>query len=170
MMKSWSAAVAVALCLAAAALPLRAQQSAPSPADAERVQKEVKAAIDRYYQLFTERNFKALPEESYFVPWILLSGSGPEADLSKEAAQARFEASGQQLVASGWGKSVFTTENVCVLNANAAIASGYNTRYKTDGSVMSVGGVTYVLGRAKDGWKIVSYSGHPKGKIVRCDD
>ena len=75
----------------------------------------------------------------------------------------------RQLVESGWAKSVFTTENVCVLNANAAIASGYNTRYKSDGSVISVGGVTYILGRAKEGWRIVSYSGHQKGKVVSCD-
>jgi hypothetical protein len=72
-------------------------------------------------------------------------------------------------VESGWGKSVFTTESVCVLNANAAIASGYNTRSKSDGSVMSVGGVSYVFGKTKEGWKIVSYTGHPRGKVVRCD-
>jgi len=66
--------------------------------------------------------------------------------------------------------SIFTTENVCVLNGHAAIVSGYTTRYKTDGSVMSVGGVTYVLGRSKAGWRIVSYSGHARGKVVRCED
>ena len=76
----------------------------------------------------------------------------------------------KQLVESGWAKSIFTTENVCVINANAAIASGYNTRYKTDGSVMSVGGVSYILGKAKDGWRIISYTSHPKGKLERCDD
>ena len=89
--------------------------------------------------------------------------------MTREQAQSRFAASMKQLVESGWAKSVFTTENVCVLNANAAIASGYNTRYKSDGSVISVGGVTYILGRSKEGWRIVSYSGHQKGKVVSCD-
>jgi hypothetical protein len=44
-----------------------------------------------------------------------------------------------------------------------------NTRYKKDGSVMSVGGVTYLLGGTKEGWRIVSYTGHPKEKVVRCN-
>jgi hypothetical protein len=137
--------------------------------DVAKVTTEVKATVDKYYRLFTEQNMKALPEEIYLTPWIIIGGNGPEADLTKEQALARFEGSLKQLVQNGWGKSVFTTENVCVLNANAALASGYNTRYKKDGSVMSVGGVTYLLGRTKEGWRIVSYTGHPKEKVVRCN-
>ena len=150
----WSASIAVA------------QQP---PVDVAKVTTEVKATVDKYYRLFTEQNMKALPEEIYMTPWIIIGGNGPEADLTKEQALARFEGSLKQLVQNGWGKSIFTTENVCVLNANAALASGYNTRYKKDGSVMSVGGVTYLLGKTKDGWRIVSYTGHPKEKVVRCN-
>ena len=141
----------------------------PPPVDTAKVTSEVKATVDKYYRLFSEQNMKALPEEIYMTPWIIIGGSGPEADLTKEQALARFEGSLKQLVQNGWGKSVFTTENVCVLNANAALASGYNTRYKKDGSVMSVGGVTYLLGKTKEGWRIVSYTGHPKEKVVRCN-
>ena len=46
---------------------------------------------------------------------------------------------------------MFTTKNVCVLNANVAIASRYNTRYKKDGSVLQVGGVSYLFGKTKEG-------------------
>ena len=139
------------------------------PVDVAKVTTEVKATVDKYYRLFTEQDMKALPEEIYMTPWIIIGGNGPEADLTKEQALARFEGSLKQLVQNGWGKSIFTTENVCVLNANAALASGYNTRYKKDGSVMSVGGVTYLLGKTKEGWRIVSYTGHPKEKVVRCN-
>lgn len=141
----------------------------PAQVDVAKVTTEVKATVDKYYRLFTEQNMKALPEEIYMTPWIIIGGNGPEADLTKEQALARFEGSLTQLVQNGWGKSIFTTENVCVLNANAALASGYNTRYKKDGSVMSVGGVTYLLGKTKEGWRIVSYTGHPKEKVVRCN-
>ena len=146
-----------------------ARQSGLAPADVSRITTEVKAAVDKYYRLFSERNMKALPEEIFNIPWIVIGGSGPQPDLTKEQALARFEGSLKDLVASGWGKSEITTENVCVLNANAAIASGYNTRYKTDGSVMSVGGVSYLFGKAPDGWRVVSYTGHARGKVVRCD-
>jgi hypothetical protein len=157
---------AASMLLSAAPVAI-AQQS--TPVDVAKVTSEVKATVDKYYRLFSEQNMRALPEEIYLTPWIVIGGNGPEADLTKEQALARFEASLKQLLQNGWGKSVFTTENVCVLNANAALASGYNTRYKKDGAVMSVGGVTYLLGKTKDGWRIVSYTGHPKEKVVRCN-
>jgi hypothetical protein len=149
--------------------PLAEQQPPLTQSQIDIVKKEVTAAVDKYYRLFTERNAKALPEEVFNIPWIVVGGNGPQPDLTREQALARFEASMKQLVESGWGKSVFTTENVCVLNANAAIASGFNTRYKTDGTVMSVGGVSYWFARTKDGWRIVSYTGHARDKVVRCE-
>jgi len=149
---------------------LSAQQPQLSTADVAVIKKEVTAAVDKYYRLFSEQNPNALAAEVFNTPWLVLGSSGPQPDLTQEASVRRFETSMKQLVASGWAKSVFTTENVCVLNANAAIASGYNTRYKTDGTVMSVGGVSYLFGKTKNGWRIVSYTGHAKGKVVRCDD
>jgi hypothetical protein len=168
--RSYRSAV-LALVILIGVLPAAAvaQQPGLAAVDVARIQAEVTAAVDKYYSLFTQRNMKALPEEVFNIPWIVIGGSGPQPDLTKEQALARFEGSLKDLVASGWGKSVFTTENVCVLNANAAIASGYNTRYKTDGSVMSVGGVSYLFGKTKDGWRVVSYTGHAPGKVVRCD-
>lgn len=164
-----SCAALAALLLTTTAAPSAAQGGALTPAQVATVQREVTAAVDKYYEYFSARNMKALPEEIFNIPWIVIGGSGPQPDLTKEQALARFEASLKDLLASGWGKSVFTTENVCVLNANAAIASGYNTRYKTDGSVMSVGGVSYLFGKTPAGWKVVSYTGHARGKVVRCD-
>ena len=159
------------LCVLAIACAVDARLGAQqlSPAELDTVRKEVTATLDKYYRLFSEQKPEVLANEVFNIPWLVIGGSGPQADLTKEQAQARFQASMKQLVESGWARSVFTTENVCVLNATAAIASGYNTRYRKDGSEISVGGVTYILGKAKDGWRIVSYSGHPRGKVVRCD-
>jgi hypothetical protein len=154
---------------AAVALPAHAQQGDLTAAQVAAVKAEVTAAVDKYYAYFSAHDMKALPEEIFNIPWIVIGGSGPQPDLTKEQALARFEASLKDLLANGWGKSIFTTENVCVLNGNAALASGYNTRYKTDGSVMSVGGVTYLFGKTKQGWRVVSYTGHARGKVVRCD-
>lgn len=169
MMQGRVVIVATAFVLFGVAYAL-AQQPPPSPEQVAAIKNEVTAAVDNYYRLFSEHNMKALPEGVFAIPWIVIGNTGPQADVTKEQAFKRFDESHSQLVKNGWGKSVFTTENVCVLNANAAIASGYNTRYKTDGSVMSVGGVSYLFGKTKDGWKIVSYTGHAKGKVVRCDD
>jgi hypothetical protein len=162
-------AALTAVLLAAVPRTAAAQAAELTQTQVATIRTEVTAAVDRYYSLFTQRDMKALPEVVFNIPWIVIGGSGPQPDLTKEQALARFEGSLKDLLAAGWGKSVFTTENVCVLNANAAIASGYNTRYKTDGSVMSVGGVSYLFGRTKEGWKVVSYTGHARGKVVRCD-
>ncbi len=157
-----------ALLLVLALGPVAAQQPL-SAADTEAIKKEVTAAVDTYYRLFSEQKMAALPEQVYNIPWILIAGSGPQADLTKEQALERFNASLKQLLANGWAKSVFTTKNVCVLNANAAIATGFNTRTKKDGSVLQVAGVAYLFGKTKDGWRIVSYTGVPVDKVVRCD-
>lgn len=169
-MKPWVYVMSGVLAVVVASgVSARAQQPPMSAADKDAVKKDVTATLDKYYRLFTELKPDVLATEVFNIPWIVIGGSGPQADMTKDQAQARFQASMKQLVESGWAKSVFTTENVCVLNANAAIASGYNTRYKKDGSVISVGGVTYILGKSKDGWRIVSYSGHQKGTVVRCE-
>lgn len=169
MAPSMRVAVMAMMLAAAVALPARAQQGELTPVQVTAIKAEVTAAVDKYYSLFSQHDMKALPEQIFNIPWIVIGGGGPQPDLTKEQALARFEGSLKDLVASGWGKSIFTTENVCVLNGNAALASGYNTRYKTDGTVMSVGGVTYLFGKTKQGWRVVSYTGHARGKVVRCD-
>jgi hypothetical protein len=166
-----SRSIVAVLVLVCGTVPAAAQQArALSAADQAAVKKEVTEVVDNYYRLFTAHDMKALPEQIYNVPWILMTANGPQADLTKEQAQARFEASLKQLVDGGWGKSVFTTTSVCVLNAAAAIVSGHNTRYKTDGGVMSVGGVAYVLNRTSAGWRIVTYTGTAKETMVTCGD
>ena len=149
---------------------LVAQQPPLAAAEIDQIKKDVTAAVERYYRLFSEQNMKALPEEVFNTPWIQMTGTGPQPNLTKEQSLAGFEASLKNLVGSGWGKSIDTTTNVCVQNRAAAITSGYNTRYKTDGSVMSVGGVSYIFAKAKEGWRIVSYTGTPsKDTVVKCD-
>ena len=116
--------IIVLLVMPALVARLNAQpQAPPSASEVAAIKKDVVATIDKYYRLFTERNPKGIADETFNIPWIVIGGGGPQADVTKEQATARFEASMKQLVDSGWGKSIFTTENVCVINANAAIAS-----------------------------------------------
>ena len=146
-----------------------AQQQPITASEIAEIRKEVTAAVEKYYTLFSERNMKALPEEVYNIPWILMTANGPQPNLTKEQALAGFETSLKQLLENGWNKSVYTTTNVCVLNRATAITSGYNTRYKQDGSVMQVAGVAYVFNRTKDGWRIVTYTGTSKDTVIKCD-
>lgn len=136
--------------------------------DIERVTAEVTRTMETYYALFSERDMEALPDRVFAIPWMTLGGNGIVASTSREAALVRWQGSLIGLLERGWERSVFTVENVCVLNQSAAIVSGYNTRYEEGGGVMSVGSVTYVLGDTDAGWRIVAYSGHERGKVVTC--
>lgn len=168
--RSFAAAAAMALLTVnAATAQTPAAPAGMTPAQIETVRTEAKAAVDNYYSLFSAHKMSELPKQSFTIPWIQLGANGPQFNTTAEEALGRFEASLKGLVASGWGKSVFTTDHVCVLNAGVAIVSGNNTRYRTDGSVMSVGGVIYVLSKTGEGWKIISYTGGGRDRVVRCD-
>jgi len=161
-------ALALAFCLLAA--PAAAQQGAMTSADIAKVKKDVTEAVHTYYRLFTEHNMTALGTQVYHTPWMQLGASGIEVDQTPADVTKWFDASLKRLLEQGWAKSEFANPVVCVLNPGAAIASGTFKRYRKDGSVISESGITYLFGKDKDGWKVVSYAGHATNKLVTCND
>jgi len=145
-----------------------AEGQAMTPADVERVSTEVRATMDLYYSLFSERNMEALPDRVFTIPWMTLGANGITTSTTRDESLVRWQASLIGLLERGWDHSVFTVENVCVLNAGAAIASGYNTRYAEDGQEMSVGSLAYFLGLTDEGWRITGYTGVARGQVVSC--
>ena len=139
----------------------------PTSSEEALLETEAQGHVERYYNFYYERNPQALSTEIFSSPWITIGGNGMSIHTQEENL-AYFEAAIAGLVARDWNRSVFTTKNVCVLTAGSAIVSGTNTRRRTDGSPMSVGGVTYILGKDDEGWRIISYSGHSPDKVVRC--
>ena len=152
----------LASCGPAAGQELTASQEALVKAEAQR-------HVERYYDLYYERDTKALSTEVFTLPWMSSDGNGIQVRTTEEDNLAYFETAITGLVERDWKRSIFTTKNVCVLSAGSSIVSGTNTRTRTDGSIMSVGGVAYVLGKTDDGWRIISFSGHAPDKVVRCD-
>ena len=132
------------------------------------IKAEAQRHVERYYNYYFERNPEALSTEIFTLPWMSIGASGVTVSTTQAENLERFEAAIAGLVERGWNRSIFTTKTVCVLNAGTAIVSGTNTRTRTDGSIMSVGGVSYLLGKADDGWRIASYSGHPPNQVVHC--
>ena len=146
----------------AAGQELTAAQEAVIKAEAQR-------HVERYYNYYYERDPEALSTEIFTLPWISMGANGVRITTTKEDNLARFEAAIAGLIERDWNRSIFRTRHVCVLTAGSAIVSGTNTRTRVDGSIMSVGGVSYILGKTDDGWRIISFSGHSPGKVVRCD-
>jgi len=129
---------------------------------------ETQRHVELYYNYYFERDAEALSTEIFTLPWITLGGNGVLITTTQEENLASFESSIAGLLARDWNRSIYTTKSVCVLTASSAIVSGTNTRTRVDGSIMSVGGVTYILGKTDDGWRIISFSSHSPGKVVRC--
>ena len=134
------------------------------------IKAETQRHVERYYNYYYERNPEALSTEIFNLPWMTMGGNGVGVTTTEAENLDRFESAIEGLVERGWNRSIYTTKNVCVLGAGAAIVSGTNTRTRTDGSIMSVGGVSYILGVTDEGWRIISYAGHSPDKVVRCDD
>ncbi len=165
-MKRIPGMVSLVLSLASAA----SAQSSLSADQIAAIKNEITSAVHRYYQLFTDRNMKALPQEIFHVPFIYLAPEGAQVDATAEVMTARFEGNLKRLLESGWDRSEFPSPNVCVLNAGSAIASGKFYRYKKDGSVLSENAVTYIFGKTDKGWRIVSFGGHGLDRVVPCRD
>ena len=133
------------------------------------IKAEAQRHVERYYDLYYERNPEALSTEIFTLPWILMGGNGVVTYTTEAENLDYFTSAIAGLLERGWDKSTFRTRNVCVLSAGSAIVSGTNTRTRADGSIMSVGGVSYVLGTTGDGWRIISFAGHTTEKAVSCD-
>lgn len=161
---------AFALVASLIAAPVTAQQAVLTPQQIAQVTKEVTEAVHTYYRLFTEHNMTALGTQVYHTPWMQLGANGIEVDQTPAEVTKRFDASLKRLLEQGWAKSEFANPVVCVLNPGAAIASGTFKRYRKDGSVISESGITYLFGKAKDGWKIISYAGHATTTLVTCNN
>lgn len=149
-------------------VPGKNSAQAQTAAVVDSVTAEVTEHMNLYYRLFSERNMKGLPDQVFSIPWMTFGNRGINVFNTRDEAMVSWQGSLIGLLQSGWDRSVYTVEHVCVLNEASAIVSGYNTRYAVDGSEMSVGGVAYILARAESGWQIVSYTSVDREKKVDC--
>jgi hypothetical protein len=134
------------------------------------IEAQAQRHVERYYNFYYERNPEALSTEIFTLPWYTMGANGITARSTEAENLAFFSSAIAGLLDRGWDKSTFRTKTVCVLNAGSAIVSGTNTRSRADGSIMSVGGVSYMLGNTSDGWRIISFASHPPDKLVDCAD
>jgi ketosteroid isomerase-like protein len=66
----------------------------------------------------------------------------------------------------GYGRSEWPQLHVKVLSSGVAIASALIVRYKTDGKEMERLGVTYLLRKTGDGWKIAVVTVHDPSNVL----
>ena len=100
-------------------VPAAAQELTSSEEAA--IKTEAQRHVERYYNLYYERNPQALSTEIFTSPWILMGGNGVTVRTTEEENLEYFSTAIAGLLERGWDKSTFRTKNVCVLAAGSAI-------------------------------------------------
>ncbi len=150
-----------------ASTPAAAQQAPLSPAEATAIKAEVGEAATTYFRYISERNVVGVVEKSFVQPSITIGANGVSL-RAPDQQKTQFEANQKRLIESGWDRSVWSSQTVCVLNANSALVSGTFNRLKKDGSLHSAGSETILYAKVSDGWRIVSIMTHDAGRVISC--
>jgi ketosteroid isomerase-like protein len=69
----------------------------------------------------------------------------------------------------GYARAEYSQLHIKQVSAGVAVASGIYVRYKADGQELERLGVTYVLHKTSDGWKIAVLAAHDPGSVLRLD-
>jgi ketosteroid isomerase-like protein len=116
-------------------------------------QAAVVRVLNEYYSAFSTLKLEAvLP---YFhEPCLLVGPQGSFAATTHTLLATAFAPAIEGLRARGFGRTELSLRNLKSLSATATLVAGVAQRYKIDGQKLDQAGVTYVLYKAEDGWKI----------------
>lgn len=113
----------------------------------------VEQLMRAYEQAWSKHDADAV-SAFYLEPALRVSKGGPIVRPTRNDQKLLFSGLLQGLVERGYAKSDWERMDVRLLDAQTAIVSGVTVRYKADGSLMERLGVTYLLWKTSDGWKI----------------
>ena len=133
------------------------------------VRAEIMHTIEKYYEYFSTGQMDRIPQETHHVPWVFL-GTGVFTNTAAETAR-NYRARRQMVVDTldpDYQKSTYVVTGLCVLSRTAGITSGVNTRTNSDGGIVSVEGVSYIVMKAQQGWRIVAFSEITPEKVISC--
>jgi hypothetical protein len=140
-----------------------------SPNEAAIVRAEIMHTVEKYYEYFSTGQMDRIPQETHHIPWVFL-GTGIFTNTAEETA-TNYRARRQGVVDNldrDYQRSTYVVTNVCVLSRNAGITSGVNTRTNSTGGIVSVEGVSYIVMKAPQGWRIVAFSEITPEKVISC--
>ena len=103
----------------------------------------------------------------YHEPVTFITAQSVIATRSEGAA--RLTKLYDSLRPTGFARSELTDLHVKQMTAGLAIASGVAVRYKADGQELARFGVTYILRKTADGWKLAALVSHDSGTTLRLE-
>jgi ketosteroid isomerase-like protein len=110
--------------------------------------------LHRYYRDFSSLDPDAIAP--YFSePCVFLTQDGINAAATLNDVKEGFKITADGLRARGYTRSELTELQVKNLTGATVFATGISVRYKSERDVLERVGVTYLLQKIEDGWKIV---------------
>lgn len=125
--------------------------------------KEVKAHMERYVELFNNEQAEAIAGEIYLAP-VLIWKSGDENQsvaLTAEEIHEQFNSTYKTIKANGWNRSVIHGMDIRIGGEDLAFVDMRFSRLMADGKPIppEQRTVSYVLVKRETGWRIISAHG-----------
>jgi ketosteroid isomerase-like protein len=131
-----------------------------------------RAAVSRvladYFNAFGTLDMQAILPY-YHEPCLLVGPQGVVAMPTHDAMAATLEPMLESLRTRGYARSEFNAPHIKQMSATAALVSGVAVRFKADGQELERLGVSYLLHKTDDGWKIAATVVHDADKVVRSE-
>ena len=128
----------------------------------------VTGLLNDYFRAFGKLDVQAILPY-YLEPSVLITARGVAAMPTHAAMAAAFTPLMEGLRARGYARSELTTLHMKRLSATATLVSGVAVCYKADGQELERTGVTYVLHKTDNGWKIAVTVGHDAESVPRLE-
>src|ERR1700722_10574554 len=115
----------------------------------------VRQMLGEYYRAFSTLSVQAiLPYLNQ--PAMLVGPAGAIALPTPSADETVFRPVMEGLRTREFARSELGLAEIRILSGQAALVTGIAIRYRTDGTELERAGITYLLRKSDDGWKIVA--------------
>jgi ketosteroid isomerase-like protein len=109
--------------------------------------------LTRYYTTFSSLDVDSIAP-FFHEPCLFISPQGVVTSQTSENVKEVLKQIAEGLRPKGYGRSELTNLDVQRMSDATALARGVAVRYKADGHELERVGVTYVLQKSGDGWRI----------------
>jgi hypothetical protein len=109
--------------------------------------------LNAYYRTFSTLNVESIAPFLH-EPCVFLSPQGVTAAPNHEVVKEVFKTIAKDLLAKNYGRSELTQLNVERMSATTMLGEGVAVRFTTDGRELERVGVTYILQKSANEWRI----------------
>jgi ketosteroid isomerase-like protein len=109
--------------------------------------------LNTYYRTFSTLNVETIAP-FFHEPCLFLSPQGVVAAPNHDVVKEVFKTIAKDLLSKGYGHSELTQLNVERMSATAMLGAGVAVRFTADGRELERVGVTYILQKSGNGWRI----------------